>query len=169
MSAGKHNLTPVQALEFVRQRHNLTGGDLAREKRQRYFIAAAFNKIASAGVLLNPSTLNSLIKAVTGAFYVDDNGFSIVDLAKQMADLSASKITGYTIPTSGTANVQVAGQTINVIQVDPTKVQRSVQQLLNPPAAKSAPSTSSSGPGTTTPKSAASSSAATPATKGCIN
>jgi LCP family protein required for cell wall assembly len=169
MSAGKHNLTPVQALEFVRQRHNLTGGDLAREKRQRYFIAAAFNKIASAGVLLNPSTLNSLIKAVTGAFYVDDNGFSIVDLAKQMADLSASKITGYTIPTSGTANVQVAGQTINVIQVDPTKVQRSVQQLLNPPAAKSTPSTSSSGPGTTTPKSAASSSAAAPATKGCIN
>jgi LCP family protein required for cell wall assembly len=169
MSAGKHNLTPVQALEFVRQRHNLTGGDLAREKRQRYFITAAFNKIASAGVLLNPSKLNSLIKAVTGAFYVDDNGFSLVDLAKQMADLSASKITGYTIPTSGTANVDVAGQTINVIEVDPTTVQRSVQKLLNPPTAKSTPSPSSSRSATAPPKSTASSSAAAPAAKGCIN
>jgi LCP family protein required for cell wall assembly len=169
MSAGKHDLTPVQALEFVRQRHNIVGGDLAREKRQRYFISAAFNKIASAGVLLNPSKLNSLIKAVTGAFYVDDNGFSLVDLANQMADLSASKITGYTIPTNGTANVQVVGQTVNVVQVDPTKVQRFVQQRLSSPTGKSSSGASTSPKTPATPKSTAGSSAAAPTTSGCIN
>src|SRR5579875_21078 len=71
MTAGRHDLTPVQAFEFVRQRHFLHGEDIAREKRQRYFLTAAFDKIASAGVLLDPSQLNNLIKAVTGAFAVD--------------------------------------------------------------------------------------------------
>jgi LCP family protein required for cell wall assembly len=165
MSAGHHDLTPVQALEFVRQRHNITGGDLAREKRQRYFLAQAFNKIASAGVLLNPSKLSALIKAVTGAFYVDDNGFSLVDLANQMADLSANKITGYTIPTAGSADEQVAGQSVSAVVVEPATVQRFVQQHINPPA-----STPSSSPAKASTSASGSTSSAAPSpTKGCIN
>ena len=37
-------------------------------------------------MLLNPVKLNGLIKAISGAFYVDDNGFSIANLAEQMAN-----------------------------------------------------------------------------------
>lgn len=131
MSAGEHELTPVQVVEFVRQRHNLVGGDLAREKRQRYFLTAAFNKIASAGVLLNPVRLNKLINAVTGAFYVDDNGFSIADLATQMANLSASNITGYTIPIQGQGSATIAGQMQSVEFVDPARVKHYVAKVLS--------------------------------------
>jgi LCP family protein required for cell wall assembly len=131
MSAGRHHLTPVQTLEFVRQRHNLKGGDLARERRQRYFLTAAFNKIVSLGVLLNPGKLNSLIKAVDGAFYVDDNGLNLVDLAKQMADLSANKITGATIPTEGTGTGYVKGVAESVVKVNPATVRAWVRSHLN--------------------------------------
>lgn len=155
MSAGRHTLTPVQALEFVRQRHNLKGGDLAREKRQRYFLSAAFHKITSAGVLLDPSKLNRLIKAVDGAIYVDDNGFSLVDLAKQMADLSANKITGYTIPTEGTGSETVAGISESVVEVNPAQVRAFVRTHLD-----GAPPAHRPGHHANTPH---------PPTKGCIN
>jgi LCP family protein required for cell wall assembly len=131
MSAGRHTLTPVQALEFVRQRHNLKGGDLAREKRQRYFLSAAFDKITSAGVLLDPSKLNRLIKAVDDAIYVDDAGFSLLDLAKQMADLSANHITGYTIPTDGPGSETVAGVSESVVEVNPAQVRSFVRTHLD--------------------------------------
>jgi LCP family protein required for cell wall assembly len=166
MSAGHHNLTPVEAVEFVRQRHNLPGGDLGREKRQRYFLAAAFNKIASAGVLLNPSKLSALIKAVTGAFYVDDNNFSLVDLANQMADLSANKIVGATIPTQGSATVQIAGQSQSVVRVDPAAVQRFVQHELS--GTTTSPGSSSSTPSSPSSSSPTSAATTAPTTKGCI-
>jgi LCP family protein required for cell wall assembly len=172
MSAGHHDLTPVQALEFVRQRHFIQGGDLAREKRQRYFIAAAFNKIASAGTLLDPGKLDALIKAVTGAFYVDDNHFSMIDFANQLIDLSANNITGYTIPTHGTHDVDVVGTTTNVVRVNPDEVRKFVAAHLDPQQA-SHPATGSATPtgsasGSATGSGAGSSGTAAPAAKGCV-
>ncbi len=152
MSAGKHNLTPVQALEFVRQRHNLRGGDLAREKRQRYFLTQAFNKISSMGVLLNPGKLSKLIKAITGAFYVDDNGFSLIDLADQMANLSANNIIGYTIPTEGYGWANIVGQNENVVLVNPAKVKAKIAQILSgKPATSKAPTSPGSSTSPTPP------------------
>ncbi|MCU1656038.1 MAG: LytR family transcriptional regulator, partial [Pseudonocardiales bacterium] len=51
-----------QALAFVRQRYNFPNGlgDLDRVERQRYFLTAAFRKLTSAGVLLNPIKMQSL-------------------------------------------------------------------------------------------------------------
>jgi len=51
LSAGKHSIHGIQALEFVRQRHGLNGGDLDRSARQRYFLTAAFRKVASIGII----------------------------------------------------------------------------------------------------------------------
>jgi LCP family protein required for cell wall assembly len=171
MSAGKHNLTPVQAMQFVRQRHNLTGGDIAREKRQRYFLAAAFNKIASAGVLLNPVKLSNLIKAVTGSFYVDDNGFSLADLAEQMTNLSAGNIVGYTIPTQGTSTVNIGGLSQSVELVDPAKVKSRIARILAG-SAPSAPGTATAPHSSTSAAPGTASRTATPAPKadaGCID
>ena len=167
MSAGPHDLTPLQALEFVRQRHNLAGGDLAREKRQRYFIAAAFGKIASARVLLDPSRLSALIDAIHGAFYVDRT-FDLVGFAGQLADLSAGHITGFTIPVEGTGYENIVGSEQDVVHVDPASVRPAIEQRLNP-VTTPAPSSSSSTP---RPSSSASSvrrsTAPPPAAHGCV-
>jgi LCP family protein required for cell wall assembly len=137
MTKGRHVLTPVQSLEFVRQRHNLPGGstDLQRNARQRYFLAAAFRSITSAGVLFNPGRLHSLISAVKRSVYVD-SGFDLTSLVGQAANLTANKIVGRTIPVGlagrpGTEfwNDSPVG---SVIRVDPPWVRRTIASWLHP-------------------------------------
>ena len=168
MSAGVHTLNGIQALEFVRQRHGLPGGDLDRETRQRYFLGAAFHKIESVGVLLNPGKLSALIKAVDSAIYVD-SGFSLQSLAIQMSNLSSGNIVGRSIPTNGSETIE--GQ--DAISVDPAAVQAFMQKTFYP-APSTSTSSSSSGPanpsGSAGSTSATSSSAVAPVLKkSCIN
>jgi LCP family protein required for cell wall assembly len=92
----------TQALAFVRQRYNFPNGlgDLDRVERQRYFLTAAFRKLTSAGVLLNPIKLQGLLTAVQSSLYMD-SGLDPLSLARQMENLSADNIVGQTIPTDG--------------------------------------------------------------------
>jgi LCP family protein required for cell wall assembly len=148
MSAGHHDLTPQQALEFVRQRHNIPGpitDDLGRELRQRYFLSAAFKRILSAGVLLNPFRLRSLIRAVDGAFTFDNNNFDLTKFAEQMTNLSAGNIVGRSIPTEGAYTVD--GQ--SALRVNPAAVRRVVQRAFTsaPAAGRSAGGSRSPGAG----------------------
>jgi LCP family protein required for cell wall assembly len=95
---GRHRIQGVQALQFVRQRHFLDNGDIDRAARQRYFLAAAFRQVASAGTLLDPGKLGNLVTAVKHAIWADD-GLNMLELAKQLSNLSADNITGQVIPT----------------------------------------------------------------------
>ena len=150
MSAGHHHLDAVQSLEFVRQRHNLPGpdgNDIGREQRQRYFLAQAFNKIASAGMLLNPAKLHNLIDTITSAFFVDGD-FSLQNFAEQMLDLNSQHIVGQTIPITNVNGI-VGDQ--SVVLVDPATVRAKVAKIIAsgsaPPAAPtSATATHSSSP-----------------------
>jgi LCP family protein required for cell wall assembly len=105
MSAGHHELNPQQALEFVRERHNIPGpvkDDFAREERQRYFLRQTFDRIVSANTLLSPSRLQHLISAVDDAFTFGNQNIDLVKFAEQMSALSAGNIKGVSIPTHGT-------------------------------------------------------------------
>jgi LCP family protein required for cell wall assembly len=124
LSAGKHSIKGVQALEFVRQRHNLPNGDLDRVARQRYFLTAAFRKVASLGVLTH---LGQLKTAIQKSIYID-KGLNITSLATQMANLSANNITGKSIPIVGDDDTSPVG---DVLTVDPAKVKAFVNNLIN--------------------------------------
>ncbi|WP_375499490.1 LCP family protein [uncultured Jatrophihabitans sp.] len=171
-SAGVHHLTPVQALEFVRQRHNLSDAqghqlnDFGREARQRYFLAAAFNKIETAGTLLNPSRLNGLIAAIKSTLTIDD-GLSLTTLAHQMLDLTSGNIAGQTIPTEGSQ--MFPAPVGSALIVDPATVQRQIQRWLHP--SRAGPSSTPGGSTRTSSTSAApsKSGSAAPAQHGCIN
>jgi LCP family protein required for cell wall assembly len=126
MSAGKHTIKGATALKFVRQRHGLTNGDIDRTARQRYFLTAAFRKVASAGTLLNPGKLTDLINAIKKSIFVDDN-LNLLDLAGQMANLSANNIVGKAIPFERFADVSVGSVEI----VDPAKVKAFVTKLIS--------------------------------------
>ena len=129
MSAGHHVLTPVQALAFVRQRHNLTNGDIDRTARQRYFLTAAFRKLASAGTLLNPSKLQQLINAVDTSMFVDAS-MNILDLAQQLADLNANNIIGKVLPFDHYWNSSPVG---DVEVLDLGQVRSFIEAIVNPP------------------------------------
>ncbi len=123
---GVSTIKGVQALQFVRQRHFLTNGDLDRTARQRYFLTAAFRKVASAGTLLNISRLRNLITAVDKSIYVD-SGLNILDLARQMSNLSANNIVGKAIPFDGFNNNSPVG---SVEIINPAEVQAFIKKLI---------------------------------------
>jgi hypothetical protein len=145
MSKGHHVLNALQALEFVRQRHNLPNGDLDRTKRQRYFLTAAFRQVASAGTLVNPGKLRSLVGAVDRSIYVD-SGFDITTLVQQMANLSANNIEGKAIPFDHFADTSVGSVEI----VNPVQVHRFVQRLINGPTPSPLAAASTVAPSTVT-------------------
>jgi LCP family protein required for cell wall assembly len=129
LSKGKHTIKGVQALEFVRQRHGLPNGDLDRTARQRYFLTAAFRKVASAGTLLNIGRLRNLISAVDKSIWVD-SGLNMLDLAKQMSNLSANNIIGKAIPFERFGNVTIGGYEQSVEIINPSQVQSFVEKLV---------------------------------------
>jgi LCP family protein required for cell wall assembly len=170
---GVNSIEGKQALAFVRQRYNFPNGlgDLDRVQRQRYFLTAAFRKLTSAGVLLNPGKLQKLLNAVQSSLFMDP-GLNPQTLAEQMINLSADNIVGETIPTDGFGTSQ-DGQSI--VKVNPNEVKTFVAQLVgsapapHPTTSASSHTGSSAGSsgGGSTPKPSPTKSA--PIDAGCIN
>jgi LCP family protein required for cell wall assembly len=121
---GISNIEGTQALAFVRQRYGFPNGlgDLDRVQRQQYFLTAAFRKIASAGVLLK---LQSLLNAIQKSIYVDAK-LNLLDLGRQLENLTADNIVGKTIPTDGFADTEVG----SVIVVHPADVKTFINNLI---------------------------------------
>ncbi|WP_131741907.1 LCP family protein [Actinomadura roseirufa] len=67
--AGHQHLNGVQALDFVRQRWNLPGGDLDRIKRQQAFLHALAEKAVDTR---NPLRIDRFIRATTRSVAVDE-------------------------------------------------------------------------------------------------
>ncbi|HEY9475835.1 MAG TPA: LCP family protein [Mycobacteriales bacterium] len=109
MPAGRQLIEGSQALAFVRQRHGLANGDLDRIHRQQYFLGAVVRKMTSAGVLLNPVKLNSVLDAVTASLHADP-GFDPLRLAQQMRELAAGNVKFLTAPNQGPSMVD--GQSV---------------------------------------------------------
>lgn len=128
MSKGHHLLEGATALEFVRQRHNLNGpftDDFGRELRQRYFLTAAFRKVASVGLIFK---LNALGAALKRNLYMDQN-LDLLGLARQMQNLSADNIVGKTIPTT---IATIDGQA--VLRLNLHQVRDFIAKTINPPS-----------------------------------
>ncbi len=161
LSAGKHVIKGVQALEFVRQRHFLPRGDLDRVRRQQYFLTAAFRQVASVGIL---TKLRSLGDAVEKSVYLDP-GLNLTDLGSQLQNLRANNIVSKTIPTT---EANVDGQ--DVLQVNTKKVQAFIDKLINPaPVTPSGSSTASTPAGGSSTAGSATSTAPAPIDSKCIN
>ncbi|MTD58397.1 LytR family transcriptional regulator [Amycolatopsis sp. RM579] len=131
-TAGRHTISGVEALEFVRQRHGLPRGDLDRVVRQQVFMAGMAQKVLSAGTLADPGKLSSLTDAIKKSVVLNQ-GWDIFGFAQQMKGLSGGQLQFQTIPvvnpdydspTDGTA-----------IQVDPAQVKNFVQGVTTPPGA----------------------------------
>ena len=134
LPAGVSMLDAKQALSFVRQRHNLPGGDLDREVRQQYFLSAEFHKIASAGTLLDPFKLQSLLAAVSGALETDP-GLDLVKFAQQMQNLQAGNLKSATIPITGTPTINVGGSDVSIVAVDFNALPGFIAQVIGRPTA----------------------------------
>lgn len=101
--AGTHHLDGARALDFVRQRHNLPGGDLGRIKRQQAFLKALAGQVVDTGTLANPLKLNAFLEAATKAMSVDES-LTIArlrSLALQFRSVRAGDVVFVTAPVAG--------------------------------------------------------------------
>ncbi|MBM7472428.1 LCP family protein [Subtercola frigoramans] len=143
LPAGVSELNASQALSFVRQRHGLPRGDLDREVRQQYFLSVEARQILSAGTLLNPGKLASVLDAISSSIETD-SGLNIIDLAAQMRNLNADKISSATIPITGTPTITVDGSDVSIVEVDTAAMPAFIQGIVNPGGSGSSGSASSS-------------------------
>jgi LCP family protein required for cell wall assembly len=118
----------AQALAFVRQRHGLPHGDLDRIKRQQYFLREAFQKMESAGVLLNPFKLHDMLTAV-GRSLLTDPALNLLSLARQFESLTAGKIAFMTIPNNGPQMIYPDGVATSIVAVNRPAMPAFVAQL----------------------------------------
>jgi LCP family protein required for cell wall assembly len=118
IAPGYHLLPPAQALAFVRQRHNLTNGDLDRTHRQQAVIDYVLWKLRNQGALQDLSQLGSLI-TVARQYLVTDKGWNLLDFLPEMEALSGSNLTFKTLPIAGYATID--GQSANVVNTTSIK------------------------------------------------
>ncbi|HEX4788642.1 MAG TPA: LCP family protein [Actinospica sp.] len=150
--AGVQTLDGAQALAFVRQRHQLPGGDLDRTHRQQAFLASAAAKLNSAGVFADLGRLGALL-GVAHRDVVVDSGFDPLSFIRQAGALTSGDVSFYTLPIEGFATED--GESVNLI--DPAQVRAVARELL---AGKSADGTPDGGTGPQIPQVSAEASAA---------
>ncbi|GGL66679.1 transcriptional regulator [Streptomyces fumigatiscleroticus] len=73
LTKGCHNLNGIQALAFVRQRHQETDGDLGRARNQREFLSALVRKTAEPGTALDRSRAYPALDAALDTLVVDED------------------------------------------------------------------------------------------------
>lgn len=131
---GVSTLNAQQALAFVRQRHGLPNGDLDRIVRQQYFLSVEARQVLSAGTLLNPVKLQSVLDAVSSSIQTDP-GLDLIALATQLHGLSANNLATATIPVSGTPTITVDGNDVSIVQVDTAAMPAFIHSVIGNPSA----------------------------------
>jgi polyisoprenyl-teichoic acid--peptidoglycan teichoic acid transferase len=88
------HLTPVEALDYTRQREwmSLNDGDYGRQRHQQQFIKALVQEAKAQGLTTNPAKAFSLIRSVGSTLEVWTNGASLTDWFLTLKDLSGDKI-----------------------------------------------------------------------------
>lgn len=119
--AGTYRLQGTKALQYVRQRHGLPGGDLGRMRRQQNFLRSLLEKLMADGTLQNPVRLSRVVEAVSDNLVVDDglSDADLRDLALSARGLAAERVTFVTAPTKGLARRD--GQSVLLPKVRQTR------------------------------------------------
>lgn len=115
-SEGTRKLNGKEALDYVRVRKTLPGGDFGRVKRQQNFLRSMMTAVINKGTLTNPLRLRSTLNAITKNMAVDEDwsNSSIRSLAISMRNTRPGNVTFMTIPTTGTSSDPVAGSIVNI-------------------------------------------------------
>jgi len=100
---GMNHLDGEAALAFVRERYQLSKGDISRGRRQQAFVKALMLKALSKQTLTNPIRFAALVNAIARNLTLD-NAFSVTGIYSQalaMRDLRGKDIVFITAPITG--------------------------------------------------------------------
>lgn len=97
MSAGRHHVKGITALQFARDRHSFALSDLTRISDQQQLLSSVLAEAVSSGTLTNPVRFSRFLAAATAATTVDEN-FSLAALAGQLRDIRPDAVSFTTVP-----------------------------------------------------------------------
>jgi len=105
--AGENTLSGEEALQYVRERKDLPGGDFDRVKRQQNYLRALMQQTLSNDTLSSPGKMLDVANSITDATKVDDqlttNG--IIQMGVSMRGIRGDDVEFLTVPTDGTGTV----------------------------------------------------------------
>jgi LCP family protein required for cell wall assembly len=129
LKVGYQHLDAAQALAFVRERDNLTNGDIDRTRRQQAVIDFVIWKLKTQGMLTDLGQLSSLL-TVAKQYLITDRSWNLLDFLSAMKSLNGKNLTFTTLVPQGYATID--GQDVNVVNVPAIKAE--VQKAFYPPA-----------------------------------
>jgi LCP family protein required for cell wall assembly len=109
LSAGRHHVGGITALEFARDRHSFAASDLARITDQQQLLSSMFTEATQTGVLADPVRLQQFLSSVTAAIKVD-KGFNLIRLADELRGLRATDVGFTTVPIASANYITPTGQ-----------------------------------------------------------
>ncbi len=95
---GCQRMDGAQALDYVRQRYDLPGGDYDRQTNQQQLLGAMLSRAGETQLRSNPVQLHRLIKAVGESLTLDTNGVPVEDLLLALQGLSTDALRGVQVP-----------------------------------------------------------------------
>jgi len=108
---GWTDLEGEEALQYVRTRYGLPGGDFDRIQRQQNFMRALMKELLSSSTTQNPIKFSKVLSSVSGYLTVDDGWDTdeLIDLAWQLRDVRSGDIAFFTAPFGGFATKPYPG------------------------------------------------------------
>lgn len=97
---GCQQMDGAQALDYVRQRYDLPGGDYDRQHHQQQLLRAMLDRAGRADLRSNPIKLDQVLRAVGGSLTVDTNGVPLEDLLLALRALPPDGLRGVQVPSS---------------------------------------------------------------------
>ncbi|TDC73218.1 LytR family transcriptional regulator [Micromonospora sp. KC606] len=97
-SPGCQQMNGAQALDYVRQRYDLPGGDYDRQRHQQQLLRAVLDKAGQTDLRGDPVKLDRVLRAVGGSLTVDTNGVPLQELALALRALPADALSGVQVP-----------------------------------------------------------------------
>ena len=95
---GTYHLEGWEALDYVRQRYGLKGGDYARQRHQQQFITAMAQQAFSKDVVTNPLKLDRVLRAAGQSLIFDGNGHNVVDWGLALKGVRPADMTMVRLP-----------------------------------------------------------------------
>jgi LCP family protein required for cell wall assembly len=129
LKVGYQHLDAAQALAFVRERDNLTNGDIDRTRRQQAVIDYVIWKLEHQGALADLGQLSALMN-VAKHYLIVDRSWNLLEFLSEMKSLTGKNLTFKTLVPKGFATID--GQAANVIDVP--AIQAEVHNAFYPPA-----------------------------------
>jgi LCP family protein required for cell wall assembly len=123
------HLAAAQALAFVRERDNLTHGDLDRTHRQQAVLDYVIYRLKNNGFLSDLGQLTALL-GTAKQYVITDPGLNPLDFATEMRALTGKNLQFYTAPIVGFETVD--GQDAN--QIDIPTIQAAIKAKFTAPA-----------------------------------